>query len=134
MGVRVARIEMVHRRPFHFAPEVPLDRRHQAPHVRGEVELRAVFGRDNKPKLVFLAGTRLLEDARAYRPSRVVQRALRAVLLDAIALDVAHVQGCRLGGGRPHTQQVRLDDHAARAGLKRVNARLAAPGPSADAR
>ncbi len=134
MGVGVARIEMVHRRPFHFAPEVPLERRHQAPHVDGEVELRTVFRRDNKPKLVFLAGTRLLEDARAYRPSRVVERALRAVLFDPIAFDVAHVQGGGLGGGRSHAQQMGLDDYAARAGLKRVNARRAAPGRSTDAR
>ena len=70
----------------------------------------------------------------AYRPSPVVEHALRAVLLDAIALDVAQVQGGGLGAGRPHAQQVRLNDNAARAGLKRVNAARAAPGPSADAR
>ena len=83
---------------------------------------------------MFLARARLLEDARAYRPSRVVERALRAVLLDPIAFDVSHVQGGGLGGGRPHAQQVRLDDNPARAGLKRLNARRAAPGRSADAR
>jgi len=44
------------------------------------------------------------------------------------------VQGGGLGGGRPHAQQVRLDDNPARAGLKRLNARRAAPGRSADAR
>ena len=135
--VRVARVEVVDRRPLDFAPEVPLERRHQAPHVGGEVELRTVLRRDDEPKLVLLAGARLLEDPRANRPLRVVQRALRAVLLDAVALDVAQVQGGRLGGGRPHAQQVRLDDDAARAGLKRVNgcgAAGAAPGPSAEAR
>ena len=120
--VRVAGVEVVDRRPLHFAPEVPLERRHQAPHVDGEVELRTVLGRDNETKLVLLAGTRLLEDPRANRPLRVVQHALRAVLLDAVALDVANVQGGRLGGGRPHAQQVRLDDDAARAGLERVHA------------
>jgi hypothetical protein len=133
----MARVEVVDRRPLHVAPDVPLERRHQAPHVSGELELRTVLRRDNETKLVFLAGPGLLEDPRAYRPARVVEHALRAVLLDAIALDVAHVQGGRLGGGRPHAHQVRLDDNAARAGLSRVNgcgATGAAPGPSAQAR
>ena len=71
--VRVAGVEVVDRRPLHFAPEVPLERRHQAPHVDGEVELRTVLGRDDEPKLVLLAGTRLLEDPRANRPLRVVE-------------------------------------------------------------
>ena len=66
--VRVARVEVVDRRPLHFAPDVPLERRHQAPHVGGEVELRAVLRRDDETKLVLLAGTRLLEDPRANRP------------------------------------------------------------------
>jgi hypothetical protein len=47
-----------------------------------------------------------------------------------MALDVAHVQGGCLGGGRPYAQQVRLDDDAARVGLKRVNASGCAPAAS----
>ena len=131
--VGVARVEVVHGRPLHFAPDVPLERHHQAPHVGGEVELRAVFRRDYEPELVLLAGARLFEDPRANNPLRVVQHALRAVLLHPVPLDVADVQGGRLGGGRAHAQQVRLDDNAARAGLKRVNgcgATGAASGPS----
>ncbi len=132
--VRVARVEVVDRRPLHFASDVPLERRHQAPHVGGEVELRAVFRRDNEPKLVLLAGARLLEDPGANRALRVVQRALRAVPFDAVAFDVADVQGGRLGPGRAHAKQVRFDDDAPRASLQRVNgcgAAGAAPGPSA---
>ena len=132
--MRVGGVEVVDRRPLEVAPDVPLERRHQAPHVDGQVELRTILRRDNEPKLVLFAGTGLLEDPRANRPSRVVELALRAVLLDAIALDVAHVQSGCLGGGRPHAQQVRLDDDASRAGPNRMNACGAtcdAPGPSA---
>ena len=135
--VGVAGVVVVDRRPLHLAPEVPLERRHQTPHVPCEVELGTVFRRDNEPKLVLFAGTRLLEDTRAYRPSRVVERALRAVLLDPVALDVTHVQGGGLGARQAHAQQVRLDDDAARLGLKPVNGRgaaRAAPSPSRDAR
>jgi len=56
--VGVFGIVMIDRRPFDAAPQVPLDLRHQAPHVPGQVELRGVFRRDNEPKLVGLAETR----------------------------------------------------------------------------
>ena len=66
--VRVLGVVVVDRRPLDFATEVPLELRHQAPHVDGEIELGAVLRRDDETKLVLLAGARLLEGPRANRP------------------------------------------------------------------
>ena len=74
---------------------------------------------------MLLAVPRLLERVRARRPVGVVQHALAAVLLDAVALDVPEVQARRLGRAWRHLDEARLDDHPTR-----VRARL----PDGDAR
>src|ERR1019366_6622903 len=113
MRVRVGRVVVVHRGPFELAPEVALDRGHQPPDVVGEVELAGVLGRHDDPELMSLAATRLVERLDTRRPLGRVEPALRAVLLDPVALDVAQVQCRGLGAPRAHPRHVRLDDHPA---------------------
>jgi hypothetical protein len=127
--VRVARVVVVDCRPLDLAADVALERGHEAPHVGGKVELRTVLGRDDESKLVLLARAGLLEGPAAHGALRVVEHALGTVLLDAVALDVAHVQGRRFGGAWPHALHVGLDDDAPRARLAGVYARFRSRGP-----
>src|ERR1700677_1313153 len=90
--VGVARVVVVDRRPFELAPEVALHSGHQALDVVGEVEFRGVLRRHDEPELMPLAGPGLLERLDARRPRGRVEPALRAVLLDPVALDVPQVQ------------------------------------------
>ena len=95
--MRVARVVVVDRRPLDLAPEVLLDLAHEAPHVGGEVQLARILGRHDEPKLVLLAKARLFERPPPHRSLGPVERALGAVLLDAVALDVPQVQRGGLG-------------------------------------
>ena len=95
--MRVLCVVVVDRRPLEGPSEVALDTLHQLPDVVGEVEIARVFRRHDEPELVPLAQARLLEALAGRGALGAVERARRAVLLDAVALDVPKVSGGRLG-------------------------------------
>ncbi len=111
-------VVVIDRGPLELAIDVALDRGHEAPHVRGQIELAAVLGRDDEPELVLLVEPWLLEGLGARPALGVVQHALGAVLLDAVALDVAQVHGGGFGTGRVQPEHMRLDDDAPGAGAE----------------
>ena len=123
--MRMARVVVVDGRPLDLAPQVPLDLGHEPPHVGREVQLARILGRHDEPKLVLLAKARLFERPPPHRSLGPVERALRAVLLDAVALDVpkVHRRGLRAVRGQPH--DARLDDDATRIGPMRLGAQRA---------
>ncbi len=131
MRVRVVRIEVIDCRPFHPSSEVPLDAIHEAPHVGREIELARVLGRDDESKLMRFARARLLEGLTLHGPVRAVECTFRAVLLDAIALDVPKMQSRRLRSVRGESHDVRLDDDAASIRAVRASAdRVTLGGPT----
>jgi hypothetical protein len=90
--VRVGGVVVVDGDPLEPASEVLLHSRHEAPHVRGHIEVDSVLGRDDKPELALLPRPRLPERVRWNRPVGTVQHSLASVPLDAIAFDVPEVQ------------------------------------------
>ena len=107
-------VEVIDGQPLELAIEIALDPSHEAPDVRGEIELRGVFRGQDEPKLVALPGTRLLEGLDPSRPVGRVRHTLGAVLLDTVALDVPQVQRRRLRAAGPQPRDVHLHDHPAR--------------------
>src|ERR1019366_1693801 len=86
--MRVVGVVVVDRGPLEGPSEVDLDALHQLPDVVGEVEIAGVFRRHDEPELVALAEARLLEGLAGRGALGAVEHAPRAVLLDAVALDV----------------------------------------------
>jgi hypothetical protein len=112
--VRVLGVVMIHGRPLEAPSRVLLDLRHQAPHERRQVELARVLRRDDPPKLVLLPRPWLGEVLPARRAIGAIENPLAAVALDAIALDVAKVQGGPLGVALPRGDDARLHDDPSR--------------------
>jgi hypothetical protein len=101
---------MVDGRPLDGAAEVTLDAHHELADVAREVEIARIFRRYDEPKLMPLAHARLLEDLARHGPFGTVEPARRAVLLDALSLDVPQVPRGRLGAVTSELLQVRFDD------------------------
>ena len=101
-------------RPLDGATEVALDAHHQLADVAREVEIARVFRGHDEPELVPLTQARLLEGLAGRGRLGAVEHARRAVLLDAVALDVPQVPGGRLGAVPSELLHVRFDDDAAR--------------------
>ena len=114
----VVGVEVIDGQPLELAIEIVLDPSHEAPDVRGEIELRGVFRGQDEPKLVALPGTRLLKGLDASRPVGRVRHALGAVLLNTGALDVPQVQRRRLRAAGTQARDVHLDDRPARTRIR----------------
>jgi hypothetical protein len=111
--VRVLGIVVIDRRPFDGPSEVALDAVHQLAHVVGEVEVACVLRRDDEAELMAFVQARLLERLPRDGTLGSVEHARRAVLLDAVPLDVPKVPGRRLRAVPSELLDVRLDDDAA---------------------
>jgi hypothetical protein len=125
VGMRVPRVVVVHGCPLDLLPQVLLDARHQPPHVRSQIQLTRVLGREDESKLVLLPEARLFERLAPHRTVRPIELALGAVLLDPVALDVPKVKGCGLGAVRRQPNHARLDDDATRVGPMGAGAKRA---------
>src|SRR5271154_5394197 len=97
VGMRVLGVVVVDGRPLDGSTEVALDAHHQLADVVREVEIARIFRGHDEPELVTLAQARLLEDLAGHGPLGAVEHARRAVLFDAVSLDVPQVPGSRLG-------------------------------------
>jgi hypothetical protein len=113
VGMRMLGVVVVNGRPLHGAAEVALDAPRQLADVAREIEIARIFGRYDEPELVPLAQARLLEDLSRHGPFSTVESTGRAVLLDAVTLDVPQVPRSRLGAVCSELLQVRFDDYAA---------------------
>ncbi len=113
--MRVVGVVVIDRRPLDGAPKVGLDTLHQVTDVDREIEIPRVLRRHDEPELVPLADARLLERLAGHGALGAVEDAWRAVLLDAVALDVLQVPRRRLGAVPSKLLHVGFDDDAARA-------------------
>jgi hypothetical protein len=126
MGVRMPSVEMVDCHPVELRSEVRLRLEHEPADHRLQVGIfGAIFGRDNEPELMTIAGPAFQE-----RPSvgtidiGRIERPPLTFARSAVSLKVAKMRGCGISALAAEAHEPRLDHHTA-APRTRVTVRCA---------